>query len=63
MSYKSRNVREAVTRKFYSVNEKAAVYGVSPSLIRKLIKDGKIPHIRVGERILIPIEATSPPAA
>lgn len=44
---------ESATRKFLSVDEAAAEAGVSPWLIRKLCKEGRIPHTLMGDRVLI----------
>lgn len=44
---------EKAPRKFLSVEEAAAECGVSPWLIRKLCKEGRIPHTRAGDRVLI----------
>jgi len=40
-------------RKGYSPEETARILGISSSLTRKLIKDGTIKAIRLGERRLI----------
>lgn len=41
----------------YSASEVAAVTGLSLSMVRKLTKNGVIPHIKVGRRILYPVSA------
>lgn len=48
----------SLERKTLGVEETARVLGISPFLARKLVKNGTIPHIRLGERrILIPVAA------
>lgn len=37
-----------------SVADAAACLGVSPSMLRGLISQSEVPHIRVGGRVLIP---------
>lgn len=37
-----------------SVADAAACLGVSPSMLRGLIAQNEVPHIRVGGRVLIP---------
>ena len=39
----------------YSASEVAAVTGLSLSMVRKLTKNGVIPHVKVGRRILYPL--------
>lgn len=41
----------------YSATEVADVTGLSISTIRKLTRNGKIPHIKVGRRIIYPVTA------
>ncbi len=41
----------------YSASEVAAVTGLSLSMVRKLTKNGVIPHLKVGRRILYPVAA------
>lgn len=49
------NVQEE--RKAYSIEETARILGTSSALIRKLVKNGTLKHVRLGERrILIPID-------
>jgi excisionase family DNA binding protein len=38
----------------YSVSEVAAVLGVGQTLIRSLVAEQRIPHARVGDRVLFP---------
>lgn len=38
----------------YSAPEVAKVTGLSLSLVRKLTRNGKIPHLKVGRRIIYP---------
>lgn len=40
-----------------SVIEVARALGVSPNTIRMLINAGKLPHIRAGRRVLVPVSA------
>ena len=49
------NIQEE--RKAYSIEETARILGTSSALIRKLVKNGTLKHVRLGERrILIPID-------
>jgi excisionase family DNA binding protein len=41
-------------RKFVTLTEAAATLGISYSMLRKLVKQGKVSIIRIGRRILIP---------
>jgi excisionase family DNA binding protein len=41
-------------RKLISVKEFAEITGVSRWYTYKLIKEGKIPHVKVGDKITIP---------
>lgn len=43
-------------RKFCSVTEVATVLNMSRTGVYGLIKRGEIPHIKVGQRILIPLQ-------
>ena len=45
---------EIPKNRFMNLTEAAAVLGVSYSFMRKLVKEGKIRHIRIGRVILIP---------
>lgn len=40
-----------------NVEECATKLGVSPNLVRKMLKHGKLPYIKAGDRWLIPIAA------
>ena len=39
----------------YTAKEIAKITGLSISIVRKLTRNGEIPHIRVGRRILYPL--------
>ena len=41
----------------YSAPEVAKVTGLSLSLVRKSTRNGKIPHLKVGRRIIYPVTA------
>lgn len=41
-------------KRYYSVKEVAAIFGVSISLIYSGVQQGKIPSRRIGSRVLIP---------
>jgi excisionase family DNA binding protein len=41
-------------KKLVSLTEAAAVAGVSYSMMRKLVKQGKIRTVRVGKRLMVP---------
>lgn len=41
----------------FSPNEVAAMLGLNHHSVRKAIKSGDIPHVRVGRRILVPQQA------
>lgn len=41
----------------YSAREVAQITGLSLSMVRKLTRNGNIPHVKVGRRILYPISA------
>lgn len=41
----------------YSVRDVAEVLGVSTDTVYELIRGNKIPHRRLGRRILIPVQA------
>ena len=38
-----------------SVAEVAERLGVHPSFVRRLIQDGRIPSVRLGRRVLVPV--------
>ncbi len=40
--------------KFYSVKETAQILNITRAGVYGLVKKGKIPHLRLGDRILIP---------
>ena len=44
-------------KKTLTVAEAMAVLGISRTLAYRLIKDGKLPVIRLGKRVLIPVSA------
>lgn len=46
-----------VERRSYSVTEAAAVAGVGTMAIYRGVRDGAIPHIRAGRKIVIPRHA------
>lgn len=39
-----------------SVAETAAYLGVHPSFVRRLIEQGRLPSVRLGRRVLVPVE-------
>ena len=39
----------------FNAAEVSELTGISISLVRKLTRDGEIPHVRVGRRILYPL--------
>lgn len=41
----------------YRVHEAAQLLGVSPNTLREQIRLGRVPHIRMGRRIIIPHDA------
>jgi excisionase family DNA binding protein len=41
-------------KKLVSLTEAAAIAGVSYSMMRKLVKQGKIRTVRVGKRLMVP---------
>jgi excisionase family DNA binding protein len=45
--------RKEGSRLAYGVTEAAALYGVSKGLLRKFIREGRLPVKRVGRRVLI----------
>lgn len=42
------------TKKFYSRQETADALGISLSTLIRHVAEGKIPHIKLGARVLIP---------
>jgi excisionase family DNA binding protein len=46
-----------VDRLAVSVDDTAGMLGVAPLTIRRMIRDGKLPRIKVGSRTVIPIAA------
>jgi excisionase family DNA binding protein len=47
----------AVSLRTMRVEEAAKVLGIGRSLAYRLVRDGQIPHIRLGDRVLIPRDA------
>ena len=43
-----------VERLAYSVQESAAMIGISSRMLHEYIKDGSLPHFRLGTRVLVP---------
>jgi excisionase family DNA binding protein len=46
-----------IARLSYSVQEAAVAIGVSSRTVHDFVKDGTIPHFRMGTRVLIPADA------
>ena len=46
-------------KKFLSINEVCKESGLSQHLIRNMVKDGKIPHIMSGTKVLINYDLAS----
>lgn len=46
-----------ITRKTVTVVEAAALLGVSRNTAYQAVRDGTVPSIRVGRRILVPVHA------
>jgi excisionase family DNA binding protein len=44
------------TKKLITLTETAAILGISYSLMRRFVKQGRVKAIRVGKRLLIPEE-------
>ena len=44
--------REGSSKRFYQVSEAAAFLNVSESLIRKLLMTKRIPHFKIGRRVM-----------
>ena len=53
---KSKN-QDSVERLSYSVQESAAMIGISSRMLHEYIKDGSLSHFRLGTRVLIPESA------
>ena len=41
----------------YSVAEAARSLGISPWLVREQCRTGRLRHVRIGQRIVIPVDA------
>ena len=50
-----------MTNEYLSVSEFATKYGKDPGNIRRLIADGRIPAIKIGNQWAIPTDAVPPP--
>lgn len=37
------------------VKETASLLSLHPNSVRKLLRDGALPHLRVGRRVLVPV--------
>lgn len=48
------NLSNLIPRRIYTLTEAAAIVGISYSLMRKFVKQGKIKTIRVGKRLMVP---------
>ena len=46
-----------ISKGVLSINEAMNVLGISRSLAYRLVKEGKLPTIRLGRKILIPVSA------
>lgn len=44
-----------VAKLAYSVKEAAQALGVSPTTMRRLLKQGKVPSVHTGGRVLVPV--------
>jgi excisionase family DNA binding protein len=51
---KSQDQNERIT---FSITEVAGKIGVSSRTVHSLIKDGSLPHARIGTRVLVPADA------
>jgi excisionase family DNA binding protein len=49
--------QNSIDRLSFSVLETAKTLGVSSRTVHNLVKQGDIPHFRVGQRVLIPADA------
>lgn len=54
---------EKLQRRFLSVRDFAAAYGISRSLAYKLMAEGRLSFVKVGSRRLIPLECAEAWAA
>ncbi|MEW6905622.1 helix-turn-helix domain-containing protein [Trueperella pyogenes] len=50
------------TVRYVSIKDAAARLSVSPDTIRRMIYANKLPHVRVGRVIRIPLDALAPDA-
>lgn len=57
LKIKNKELNEMTDKKTLTVAEAMAVLGISRTLAYRLIKDGKLPVIRLGKRVLIPVSA------
>ena len=57
LKIKNKELSEMTDKKTLTVAEAMAVLGISRTLAYRLIKDGKLPVIRLGKRVLIPVSA------
>lgn len=48
------NLSNLIPRRIYTLTEAAAIVGISYSLMRKFVKQGKIKTMRVGKRLMVP---------
>jgi excisionase family DNA binding protein len=46
-----------IDRRAYSVEETARALGICPNSVRAAILKKEIPHVRIGRRLLVPVEA------
>lgn len=53
----TRPPRPGVHKLAYSCNEAAESLGVSPSSVRRALRHGQLPFVRLGGRVLIPVSA------
>lgn len=44
-------------RKVYTVEEMAKVLGLGRSAAYEAIQEGRVPHLRIGRRIVVPVAA------
>lgn len=47
----------------YSIEASAETLAVSPDTIRRMIARDDLPHVRIGSRVLVPVEAVRTLAA
>ena len=47
---------QEIERLSYSVQEAADALGVSSRMVHDFVRDGSIPHFRMGTRVLIPAD-------